>query len=210
MITLALLGLSYYMAMLYAPKEIIQGEPQRIFYVHLPMVVASYLAFAIVFVASILYLWKRRISYDIVARSSAEVGVLFTTLVIVSGGLWGQATWGTFWQWEPRLTFTFVLWLIYVAYLMIRNASENRERMARYAAVLGIIGFADVPMIFASVYLWRGIHPEPATMPRAMGLTLTVSIIAFVLLFIYLLLFRIRVDRAQENLLELQQIAEEK
>jgi len=205
-----LLGLSFYMAMLYAPTELIQGEPQRVFYVHLPMVLAGYLAFATVFVASTLYLWKRRIGYDIVARSAAEVGVLFTTLVIISGGLWGQATWGTFWQWEPRLTFTFVLWLIYVSYIMLRHASDDRERMARYAAVLGIIGFADVPLVFASVYLWRGIHPEPATMPQPMAMTLLVSMVAFVLLFAYLLIYRIRVDRAQEELQELQHTMEER
>ena len=203
------LGIAFYMALLYAPTELIQGEPQRVFYVHLPMVVAAYISFAVVFVASILYLWKRRAIHDIVARSAAEIGVLFTTLVIVSGGLWGQATWGTFWQWEPRLTFTFVLWLIYVAYLMLRYASEDKERMARYAAVLGIIGFADIPLVFASVYLWRGIHPEPAGMPQSMAITLTVSIVAFVLLLAYLLIHRIRVDRAREELLELRATIEE-
>ncbi len=207
---LALLAVAFCMAMFYAPTELIQGEPQRIFYAHLPMVVVSYISFAIVFVASTLYLWKRDIKYDIVARSAAEIGVLFTTLVIVSGGLWGQATWGTFWQWEPRLTFTFILWLIYVSYLMLRNASDDQDRMARYAAVLGIIGFADVPLIFASVYLWRGIHPEPAGMPQAMAVTLIVAIAAFVLLFAYLLIHRIRLDHAREQLYELRSIMEER
>ena len=204
------LGLAFYMALLYAPTELIQGEPQRIFYVHLPMVVVAYLSFATVFVASVLYLWKRRKIHDIVARSAAEIGVLFTTLVIVSGGLWGQATWGTFWQWEPRLTFTFVLWLVYVAYLMLRSASEDQERMARYAAVLGIIGFADIPLVFASVYLWRGIHPEPAGMPQAMAITLTVAVVAFVLLLAYLLIHRIRLDRAKEELNELRMTVEDR
>jgi len=204
-----LLGVALYMALLYAPTELIQGEPQRIFYVHLPMVLAAYLAFGIVFVASILYLWKRRVGYDIVARSAAELGVLFTTLVIISGGLWGLATWGTFWQWEPRLTFTFILWLIYVAYLMLRQAGDDGERTARYAAVLGIIGFADIPMVFASVYLWRGIHPEPAGMPRPMAETLFVSMAAFILLFVYLLVHRIRVDRVREELHELRATLEE-
>ena len=203
------MGVAFYMAMLYAPTELIQGEPQRIFYVHLPMILASYAAFLIVFVASVMYLWKRKTGYDIVARSAAELGVLFTTLVIISGGFWGLATWGTFWQWEPRLTFTFILWLIYVAYLMLRNAADDKERMARYAAVLGIIGFADIPMVFASVYLWRGLHPEPAGMPKPMAMTLFVAMAAFFLLFAYLLIQRIRIDRAREELNELQATLEE-
>lgn len=204
-----LLGVSMGMAMLYAPTELIQGEPQRVFYVHLPMVVAAYLAFAICAAGGALYLWKRRMIFDIVARSAAEIGVLFTTLVIISGGLWGKAVWGSFWQWEPRLTFTFILWLIFVAYLMLRQAAQDKERAARFAAVLGIIGFADIPLVFASVYLWRGIHPEPASMPREMALTLIVSIIAFTALFAYLLIQRIRLDRARETLDDLRAMVEE-
>ena len=205
-----LLAVSVYMALLYAPRELIQGEPQRIFYMHLPMAIVSYIAFAIVGVGGTLYLWKRRLAYDIAARSAAEVGVLFTTLAIVSGGLWGQSVWGTFWQWEPRLTFTFVLWLIYVAYLMLRQAGADDERTARYASVLGIIGFADVPLIFASVYLWRGLHPEPAGMPREMAVTLLVSMAAFILLFVYLLIHRIRGERLREEVHELQAALEER
>lgn len=205
-----LTGVAFYMALLWAPTELIEGEPQRIFYVHVPMVIAAYLSFIVVFLASALYLWKRKTSHDIVARSAAEVGVLFLTLVLISGGLWGQATWGTFWQWEPRLTFTFILWLIYVGYLMLRQASENRERMARYAAVLGIIGFADIPMVSLSVYLWRGLHPEPAAMPGSMAMTFLVSLVAFALLFWYLLLVRIRIDRTREKIEELRAEMEEK
>ncbi|MEE9286056.1 MAG: cytochrome c biogenesis protein CcsA, partial [Dehalococcoidia bacterium] len=209
LVAFGLMAVSTGMALLYAPTELIQGEPQRVFYMHLPMAIASYLAFAVVFVASVLYLWKRRIVYDVVARSAAEVGVLFTTLVIISGGLWGQAVWGTFWQWEPRLTFTFILWLVYVSYLMLRQAAQDKERSARFAAVVGIIGFADVPLVFAAVYLWRGIHPEPAGMPQPMAITLFVSIAAFVALFAYLLIQRIRVDRVREELEEMLAAAEE-
>lgn len=205
----ALLGVSVYMALLYAPTELIQGEPQRIFYLHLPMILAAYLGFLIVFVCGVLYLWKRKIGYDIAARSAAELGVFFTTLVIISGGLWGQAVWGTFWQWEPRLTFTFILWLIFVAYLMLRQAAQDKERVARYAAVLGIIGFLDIPMVFASVYLWRGIHPEPAGMPRPMAMTLFVSMAAFLALFAYLYVLRMRWDRAKERIEEMYATLEE-
>ncbi|MBI3742804.1 MAG: cytochrome c biogenesis protein CcsA [Chloroflexi bacterium] len=204
-----LLLISVGMALLYAPTELIQGEPQRIFYMHLPMAAVSYFSFATTAVAGIGYLWKRSMAYDVVARSAAEIGVLFTTLVIISGGLWGRATWGTFWQWEPRLTFTFILWLIFVAYLMLRQASQDKERMARYAAVLGIIGFADVPMVFMSVYWWRGIHPEVAHMPQSMAITLLVSLAAFTALFVYLLVQRIEIDRAREELDEIRATLED-
>lgn len=204
-----LLGVSVYMALLYAPTELIQGEPQRIFYMHLPMILAAYLGFLIVFVCGVMYLWKRTMGYDIAARSAAELGVFFTTLVIISGGLWGQAVWGTFWQWEPRLTFTFILWLIFVAYLMLRSAAQDKERVARYAAVLGIIGFLDIPLVFASVYLWRGIHPEPAGMPRAIAMTLFVSMAAFLALFAYLYVLRVRWDRAKDRIEEMYAELEE-
>ena len=205
----ALLAVGVGMALLYAPRELVQGEPQRIFYVHLPMAIVSYIAFLIVFIGSVGYLWKRDMKYDVVARSAAELGVFFTTLVIISGGLWGEATWGTFWQWEPRLTFTFVLWLIFVAYVMLRHAAQDKERMARFASVLGIIGFADVPLVFASVYLWRSLHPEPAGMPREMALTLLVASVAFIAVFAYLLIHRVRWERTREQLDEIRAVLEE-
>ena len=204
-----MVGVTLAMAFLYAPFELTQGDPQRVFYVHLPMAIAAYLSFLVVFVASILYLWKRSIKHDILARSAAEVGVLFLTLVIISGGFWGLGTWGTFWQWEPRLTFTFILWLIYVAYMMLRHAADDRERMARYAAVLGIIGFIDVPLIFMSVYLWRGLHPEPAGMPRDIAVTFLVGLVAFVLLFVYLVVRRYRIDRERERIEDFRASLEE-
>ena len=199
-----------YMALLYAPTEIIQGEPYRIVYFHVPMIVTAYIAFATVFVFSVLYLWRRTTRLDVIARSSAEVGLLFLTLVIVSGGLWGQATWGTFWQWEPRLTFTFILWLIFLAYFMLRNAGENKERMARYCAVVGILGFADIPLIHMSVYLWRGLHPEPTIPPPEIAYTLLVGMVGFLMLFVYLLRLRIAIDGARERVEELRALEEER
>ncbi len=210
LVSLALLAVTVGMALFYAPRELIQGEPQRIFYVHLPMALAAYLGFAVVFVGSILYLWKRKPLYDIVARSAAEIGVFFTTLVIISGGLWGRATWGTFWQWEPRLTFTFILWLIFVAYLMLRQAAQDRDRSARFASVLGIIGFLDVPLIFSAVYLWRGLHPQPAGMPQQMAITLFVGMAAFVALFVYLLIYRAKWDLKRERVEDLYAALDER
>jgi heme exporter protein C len=210
LVAFTLLAVTIGMALAYAPRELIQGEPQRIFYVHLPMALVAYLAFAIVFVGGILYLWKRRPVFDIVARSAAEIGIFFTTLVIISGGLWGRATWGTFWQWEPRLTFTFILWLIFVAYLMLRQAAQDRDRSARFASVLGIIGFLDVPLIFFAVYLWRGLHPEPAGMPQQMAITLFVGFAAFIALFAYLLIHRVSWDLKRERVEDLYFALEER
>lgn len=207
--TFTLLAVSLGMGLLYAPTELIQGEPQRIFYVHLPMAIASYIAFLLVAGCGAMYLWKRNPAYDVVARSAAELGFFFLTLVIISGGLWGQATWGTFWQWEPRLTFTFVLWLIFVAYIMLRHASQDPPQAARFGAILGIIGFADVPLIFASVYIWRGIHPEPATMPQEMLITFLLATLAFISLFAYLLVLRVRWEKTRERIDELRTILEE-
>lgn len=208
-VAFSLMIVSVGMALLYAPRELIQGDPQRIFYFHLPMAINSYFAFLIVFIGSIGYLWTRDMKYDVLARSAAELGVFFTTLVIITGGLWGQSTWGTFWQWEPRLTFTFILWLIFIAYIMLRQAAQDKERIARFSSVLGIIGFVDVPLIFASVYLWRSLHPEPAGMPRDMAITLIVSIFAFAALFAYLLIHRVRWDRTKEKIEEIRASLEE-
>jgi heme exporter protein C len=205
----AVLAAAVYMALIYAPTEIIQGEPYRIVYMHVPLITTAYLAFFCVFVTSILYLWRRNPRMDVYARSFAEVGFLYLTLVILSGGLWGLATWGSFWQWEPRLTFTFVLWLIFLGYVMLRNAAENKERMARYCAVLAILGFADIPLIHLSVYLWRGLHPEPTIPPPEIGYTLLVSMAGFLLLFFYLLQLRIKVDRARDLVEELRAVEEE-
>ena len=199
-----IIAVEFYMALLWVPADLIQGEPYRIVYVHVPMITISYIAFTLVFFSSVLYLWKRKPVHDIFARSAAEVGLFFLTLVILSGGLWGEATWGTFWQWEPRLTFTFILWLIFLGYFMLRNAAENKERMARYCAVVGILGFADIPMISSSVYLWRGLHPEVTVPPPQVGYTLLVGFAGFLLAFGYLMNLRFRIDRAQADAADLR------
>lgn len=208
--TFALMALALYGALIYAPTERVQGFAQRIFYVHVPLAWVAYLAFFVVFLGSSLYLWRRTPRWDILARCSAEVGVVFTTLVIISGTLWARPIWGTWWTWDARLTTTLVLWFIYVAYLMLRASAEG-PRAARYAAVLGIVGFLDVPLIHQSVVWWRTLHPE-ATVLRAEGpalppemlLVLGVSLVAFTLFYVYLLLLRLRWEWAREDLEELK------
>src|SRR3954452_4604773 len=171
-----------YAIFLYAPAERVMGDVQRIMYVHVSLAWLSYLAFFVVFVCSIAYLWRRDERWDAVARASAEIGVVLTTLFIISGALWGRPVWGTWWTWDPRLTTTAILWFIYVAYLMLRAYVPEVPKAARYAAVVGIVGFLDVPIVHMSVTWWRALHPEPTVarlegplMPSEMVLTLVLA-----------------------------------
>lgn len=199
--TTALLPLSLAAIFLYAPTERTQGDVQRVFYLHLPLAWIAYLAFFMVFVASVLYLWKAAARWDALARSAAELGVVFTTLVLVTGSLWARPIWGTWWSWDARLTTTLVLWFIYVGYLMLRSYVADERRGARYAAVLGIVGFIDVPIIHQSVTWWRTLHPGPIVaapggpnMPPSMVATLLLSLVAMTLLFAWLLQRRYQLE----------------
>jgi heme exporter protein C len=205
--SLVLVPLSLAAIFLYAPTERLQGPVQRVFYLHLPMAWIAYLAFFIVFLGSLLFLWKRDERWDRLARSSAEVGVLFTTLVLLTGSIWARPVWGTWWSWDARLTTTLVLWFIYLGYLMLRSYVDDQQRAARYAAVLGIIGFLDVPIIHQSVTWWRTLHPEPVVlapggpaMPIAMLQTLGLSLVAFTVLFCWLLQLRYQVESLRAEL----------
>ena len=191
-----------YMAILYAPEEATMSHAQRIFYVHVPSAWVGFLAFAVVFAASVGFLWTRRRSFDLAAHTSTEIGVVFTTLAIASGAVWGKSAWGTWWTWDPRLTTTFMLWFIYVVSLMVRAYGGPGGQSARFAAVLGIVGFLDIPLIHLSVVWWRSMHPLPVVvssegfgsgLPPEMLYALLVNVAAFTLL--YVALFSIR--RAQ-------------
>jgi heme exporter protein C len=195
----------------YAPTDRVQGVVQRIFYFHVPMAWVAYLAFGVVLVASVVYLWKRDTRWDAVARASVEIGVLFTTLVLITGSLWGKPIWNTWWTWDGRLTSTLVLWFIYVGYLMLRAYTPDPERAARLSAVLGIVGFVDIPIIHFSVQWWRTLHPEPVIVrsdpqaPPEMILTLLVSLVAMTLLFTTLLVYRTTLERTRDENRELEQ-----
>src|SRR5215468_6806665 len=192
---------------IYAPNEQMQGIVQKIFYFHVSSSVTAFLAFFLVFVASIMYLWKNAEWWDAVALSAAEIGVVFCTLVLITGPIWARPIWGTWWSWDPTLTFTLVLWLIYVAYLMLRLETSDLKR-ARFAAILGIGGFVDVPLIRWSVEKWRTLHPKPVLIQEggttgltfAMLVTFLVCLGAFLLLFFYLLRERASVARSQHAL----------
>ncbi|MGI8586313.1 MAG: cytochrome c biogenesis protein CcsA [Chloroflexia bacterium] len=185
------------MAFFYAPPDQVQGQAQRIFYFHVPLAWVAYLAFFVVLVGSVGYLWRRQAHWDRLAQASAEIGLVLTSLVLVSGSLWGKTIWGTWWSWDPRLTATLVLWFIYLGYGMIRAFTANQERARRSAAVLGIVGFIDVPIVHQSVVWWRSLHPAPVVLnaagpqlPGEMLATLLVGLLAFTLLYFYLLSWR--------------------
>lgn len=198
-----LLAAGAYLGLVGSPPDAFQGQYVRIMYAHVPNAWVAYLAFSIVFVCSILYLWKRRDSYDLVARSAAELGVLFTGLALATGSIWGKPVWGTWWTWDARLVTTAMLFLIYVGYLLVRGLTEDRARAARTSAVIGIIGALDIPVIHFSVVWFRTLH-QPAsvirgdiTMAPPMLAALMLSLAAFTLLFIYLLTLRVRVERLE-------------
>ncbi len=191
-----------YLIFQFAPEERSMGHVQRIFYFHVPSAWISFLAFFVVFVASIGYLWKRERRYDMVAAAAAEIGVMFATLVLITGPIWARPVWNTWWEWTPRLTLFLVLWFIYIAYLMLRNFVEGEERSARFAAVFGIVGFVDVPIVYLSIRLWRDIHPSPVIaggegsgLHPDMLLTLMFSLFTFTLLFVLLLIHRLRLEK---------------
>ncbi|RMF90481.1 MAG: cytochrome C assembly protein [Nitrospinota bacterium] len=193
------------LAFLYAPPDAVQGNVQRIMYIHVPMAWVAYQAFFVVFVSSIGYLWRKTRGWDRVAHASAELGVMFTGLAIIAGSVWGKPTWGTWWTWDARLTTTTILLLIYAAYLMLRTYSGGSERAARHAAVLGIIGFLDIPIIHYSVVWWRTLHQPPTvlrsggpTIDSPMLLTLLLNVAAFSFFYLYLLLYRIEVARLKD------------
>ena len=191
--------ITYIRAIFFTPVEAVQGPVQKIFYIHAPAAWVAFLAFGLVAVTSGLYLWLREDRLDRIAESSAEVGVVFTTVVLTTGPLWGRPVWGAYWTWDARLTLTLFLWFIYVGYLVLRGALDDAGMRARYSAVLGILGALLIPFIHLSVYLFRTLHPRPIVMkpsspslPSEMLVTLFIALGAFTLLYVALLRARYR------------------
>ena len=175
-------------------------------YLHVPSILTAYLAFGLVLLGSVAYLLSRRASWDHLAASAAEIGVLFTAITIVSGSIWGRPTWGVWWTWDARLTSTAVLLLVYVGYLLLRQMVDEPESRARYAAVVGIVGAANIPIVHFSVKWWRALHqpstilgPEPSPIAAPIAMALAVNWIAFTLLFAYFLSRRMEIARLEES-----------
>lgn len=189
----------------YAPTDAVQGVAQRIFYFHVPIAWDAYLAFFVVFAASVAYLWRKDERWDWLARASAEIGTIFTTLVLITGSIWARPIWGTWWTWDERLTTSLILWFIYVGYLMLRSYMGRTAASARSAAVLGIVGFIDVPINYLSVKWWRTIHPATgyivqngqSQLPPAALQAFLLSLLTFTLLFAFLLVLVYHLERIQ-------------
>src|SRR5262245_23493563 len=204
--TLAGLAATVVIGLFVVPPDATQGNVQRLMYVHVPAAWVTFLAFGVVFIASAAYLKTGRIHWDRVAAASAEIGVLFCALTIVLGALWGRPVWGTWWTWDPRLTTTAVLLLIYLGYLALRQMADSPARRARWSAVVGVVGFVDVPIVHMSVTWWRSLHQAPTvlrpgapTIAGSMLAALLVGVVAFTILYAYLVALRLRVGRLEER-----------
>jgi heme exporter protein C len=196
--TLALMLAALFMVFDYVPPEAEQGIVQLIFYFHVPLAWVAFASFGLVAIAGIFYLWLGDQLWDDLGYAAAESGMVFCTLMIVSGSIWARPIWSTWWTWDSRLTTTFILWLMYVGYLMLRASAGDTPQVARFAAVLGIVAALDVPIVIASVRLWRTIHPAVLVTrqgghgledPRMVA-TLLVSLAAFTALWAWILMLR--------------------
>lgn len=193
-----------------SPEDAVQGESVRILYVHVPSAWLAYLAFVVTAVSSAAYLWRRTrsLTWDRLAAASAEVGVLFMAITLVTGSLWGRITWGTFWTWDARLTTTAFLFVTYVGYLAVRGLGGSHEQRARRSAVLALLAVLQIPLVHLSVELWNSLHQEASVldsggdvqMDGLMLFTLLVGVVAFTLLYVWLVLHRQRVLMMQDTL----------
>lgn len=188
----------------YAPLEETMGLVQKIFYVHMPLAWWALVSFFVVFLASIRHLMTRSAASDILAGAAAELGVLFSGLALVSGSIWGRAAWNVWWTWDPRLTTTLIMWFVYAGYLVLRGAGMAGERRAMVCAVLGVVAFLDVPLVFYSARIWRSVHPavlasQGGGMEPEMWHTVLVNLLAFGLLWLTLLVLRHGLGRAEER-----------
>ena len=204
---LAVIGMtaSTYMSLFYAPTEKVMGDIQRIFYFHMGTVWVSTIAFILVFIASIMFLVRKTRKWDILAYSSAEIGVVFITLTIISGSIWAKPIWGTWWTWDPQLTTTFILWMLFIVYLILRSSSGNDQKKAKYAAVYAIVAFLDLPLVYISARVMRGISPVVFG-PGGGGIdikmleTMLVTFAGFTFLMVLILFERIKIENLKYQL----------
>lgn len=200
---LVVLGAGLYLGLAWAPPDALMGNVQRIMYVHFPSWLASFSGYVVAFVFSILYLAKREPRWDAWAVAGVEVGLLFNATGLLTGSIWGRPTWGVWWTWDPRLTTTAVMFLIFAGYLVVRAFVEEPEARARVSALVAIVGFVDVPIVYFSVRWWRTLHQpqsSPDTVDPQMVIALRVMFLAFLLLFAHLLTKRYRLARVREEI----------
>jgi heme exporter protein C len=202
---LALALILHWQVFFWVSTERTMGVVQRIFYIHVPAAWVAFLAFGIVALCSVMYLWLKDERLDMAAVSAAEGGMLFTTIVILTGPLWARVAWGTWWTWEPRLTLTLLLWFIYLGYFLVRASTESSQRGKRFAAVVGIVGVLNIPLIHLSVQFFRSLHPAPVvlrpegpSLPGDMLLTLFTGLGSFTFFFFSFFLFRYGLERMRQ------------
>jgi len=200
LVALILVGAGTIAGLFFVPGDRLQGEVQRLMYIHLPTAWLGMLSFFVVFIMSLLYLVQRKLRWDLVAMASAEVGVLSIGLTLVLGALWGKPTWGVWWNWDPRVVTTAILLLIYIGYLIVRSMTDDPEQRARWSAVIGVLAFVQVPIVYLSVFWWRSLHQPPSSprsMANAFGAVLMFNLAAYTVAFTYLVLRRYRLAQTQ-------------
>lgn len=211
---LFLIPISLYFAFVYAPTEKVMGTVQRIFYFHVASAWTGLLSFFFVFVGGILYLWKKNPAFDRFAHAAVELGVFFCSIVLVTGPIWAKPVWNVWWTWDPRLTSTFVLWLIFIAYLLFRSSLRDHPSVRTYSAVYGIIGFVDVPIVWMSIHWWRTIHPrvitpEKVALDPRMWTSVWVCFVTLLILYTILMRSRIKLEEMRERVFTLQERLQE-
>ena len=214
-ISAALMALTLYLIYFWVPTEQNLGVSQRIFYFHVPLGWIGMVSIVIVAVASIMHLFTGKQRWDDLAYSTAELGMIYASLILVTGAIWGKPVWGVWWTWDPKLTTTLVLWFIYVGYLMMRAYGPPGSQGKRFASVIALIGAIDAPIIYMASIWWRTAHPAlnigpAAEESEAIGdsriyLTLLVSVITFTVMYVYLLIERYSMRKSESDLDELHQ-----
>ena len=212
----ALLGIgmivSQYMDFIASPPEAQMGNVVRILYFHVASAVVAFTAFGVTALLGLIFLVRKKWIWDQLARVSAEIGVVYTTFVLISGSIWGDAVWNTWWTWDPTLTTTLILWFLYLAYILLRASIADRERAAKVASVYGFIAAIDIPIIHQSVTWWRGIHPNVITaqgfnMPPIMVVTLLFSFLVFLGLYAVILWISTMMAKDRDDLNDLREQA---
>ncbi len=200
-----------------SPADSVQQDLVRIMYVHVPAAWLAYLAFFVTFVASVAYLLTRHLRWDRIAAASAEIGVYFTGLTIALGMIWGKSTWGVWWTWDARLTLTAIMFFVYLGYLALRRTTDDPIARANRAAVLGIVGAVQIPLVHFSVVWWRGLHQPPsiirpdgpAIQDSMMLVALVVGVVAFTVVYVSLMVKRIELIHLEDRLDDAERTADQ-
>ena len=210
-----LIAFTAYLAFNYAPVERTMGAIQKIFYLHLPSAFTSFLALGICFYANLMYVFRRQAKWDWLGVSAAEVGLAFISVVLITGPIWAHPVWGIWWTWDARLTLTFVLWLLYISYLLLRSMIEDPDKRALFSALFGIFAFLDVPLVYFSIRWWRTQHPQPVILGGAgsgleprMRVSYLLVWVAFTGLMILLIKARYQLEAMRADVEELRRETE--